>query len=84
MVSSSGVFIHKCVFASQPLVSSSSGVLIRDTCCILAMEFGATDFVNPDKYTLPIQQVLIDMTDGGLDYTFECIGNVEAMVSCIF
>ncbi|KAE9544249.1 hypothetical protein AGLY_001428 [Aphis glycines] len=41
--------------------------------------FGATDFVNPLKYEKPIQDVLIEMTDGGLDYTFECIGNVKTM-----
>lgn len=43
--------------------------------------FGATDFVNPLKYEKPIQDVLIEMTDGGLDYTFECIGNVKTMAS---
>jgi len=47
----------------------------------LAKLFGATDFVNPLEYEKPIQDVLIEMTDGGLDYTFECIGNVKTMVS---
>jgi len=46
----------------------------------LAKLFGATDFVNPLKYEKSIQDVLIEMTDGGLDYTFECIGNVKTMV----
>ena len=46
-----------------------------------AKEFGATDFVNPKDHDKPIQQVLVDMTDGGPDYTFECIGNVRTMVS---
>ena len=46
----------------------------------LAKEFGATEFVNPRDHERPIQQVLIEMTDGGLDYTFECIGNVSTMV----
>lgn len=45
-----------------------------------AKEFGATEFVNPKDYDRPIQQVLAEMTDGGLDYTFECIGNVMTMV----
>ncbi|KAJ1928104.1 NAD/NADP dependent alcohol dehydrogenase [Tieghemiomyces parasiticus] len=40
----------------------------------LARKFGATDCVNPKDYDKPIQQVLIDMTDGGLDYTIECTG----------
>jgi S-(hydroxymethyl)glutathione dehydrogenase/alcohol dehydrogenase len=45
-----------------------------------AMKFGATDFVNPADYgDRPIQEVLIEMTDGGLDYTFDCTGVVSVM-----
>ena len=43
--------------------------------------FGITEFVNPKDHERPVQQVLTEMTDGGLDYTFECIGNVHTMVS---
>ncbi|MBA0758448.1 hypothetical protein Gotri_021444, partial [Gossypium trilobum] len=32
-----------------------------------------------DDYDKPIQQVLVDLTDGGVDYSFECIGNVSVM-----
>jgi len=42
-------------------------------------KFGATDFVNPTKINKPIQEHLIEMTDGGLDYTFDCTGNVHVM-----
>lgn len=45
----------------------------------LAEQFGATDFVNPKDYDDPIQQVIVDLTDGGVDYSFECIGNVQVM-----
>ncbi|EZA47446.1 Alcohol dehydrogenase class-3 [Ooceraea biroi] len=45
----------------------------------LAKTFGCTEFVNPKDHDKPIQQVLIEMTDGGLDYTFECVGNVNTM-----
>jgi len=45
----------------------------------LARKMGATDCVHPKKYDKPIQQVLIEMTDGGLDYTFEAVGNVQLM-----
>ncbi|XP_025199319.1 alcohol dehydrogenase class-3 [Melanaphis sacchari] len=55
------------------------GVDINESKFELAKLFGATDFVNPLKYEKPIQDVLIEMTDGGLDYTFECIGNVKTM-----
>lgn len=43
--------------------------------------FGATDFVNPAK--LPegktVVDQLVEMTDGGCDYTFDCTGNVSVM-----
>uniref|UniRef100_A0A1Q3F8B5 S-(hydroxymethyl)glutathione dehydrogenase n=1 Tax=Culex tarsalis TaxID=7177 RepID=A0A1Q3F8B5_CULTA len=42
-------------------------------------KFGCTEFVNPKDYDKPIQQVLVEKTDGGLDYTFECVGNVLTM-----
>ncbi|KAF8418968.1 putative glutathione-dependent formaldehyde dehydrogenase [Tirmania nivea] len=42
-------------------------------------KFGATDFVNPTKINKPIQEYLIELTDGGLDYTFDCTGNVHVM-----
>lgn len=45
-----------------------------------AKKFGCTEFVNPKDHSKSIQEVLIEMTDGGLDYTFECIGNVATMV----
>ncbi len=49
----------------------------------LARQFGATDFVNPKDYSDPIQQVIVDLTDGGVDYSFECIGNVNVMRSAL-
>ncbi|MGF1458933.1 MAG: S-(hydroxymethyl)glutathione dehydrogenase/class III alcohol dehydrogenase [Leptolyngbyaceae cyanobacterium] len=45
----------------------------------LATQLGATDCVNPKDHDAPIQQVIVDMTDGGADYSFECVGNVELM-----
>jgi S-(hydroxymethyl)glutathione dehydrogenase/alcohol dehydrogenase len=49
----------------------------------MAKQFGATDCVNPKKFDAPIQQVVVDMTDGGVDYSFECIGNVDLMRSAL-
>ncbi|KAJ3129391.1 NAD/NADP dependent alcohol dehydrogenase [Nowakowskiella sp. JEL0407] len=45
----------------------------------LAKKLGATEFLNPKDSDRPIQQVIVDMTDGGVDYSFECIGNVNVM-----
>jgi S-(hydroxymethyl)glutathione dehydrogenase / alcohol dehydrogenase len=45
----------------------------------MAKSLGATDFVSPQQNGRPIQEIIIDMTDGGVDYSFECIGNVNTM-----
>ena len=44
----------------------------------LATQFGMTDFVNPSEVDNVVDH-LIQMTDGGVDYSFECIGNVNVM-----
>ncbi|MGH8042318.1 MAG: S-(hydroxymethyl)glutathione dehydrogenase/class III alcohol dehydrogenase [Rudaea sp.] len=49
----------------------------------MAKALGATDFINPKEYDRPIQQVIVDLTDGGVDYSFECIGNVNVMRSAL-
>ena len=48
-----------------------------------ARSLGATDFVNPADHDDPIQEVIVDLTDGGVDYSFECIGNVDVMRSAL-
>ncbi|WP_330542456.1 S-(hydroxymethyl)glutathione dehydrogenase/class III alcohol dehydrogenase [Aeromonas hydrophila] len=45
----------------------------------LARKLGATDCINPNDYDKPIQEVIIELTDGGVDFSFECIGNVKVM-----
>lgn len=43
-------------------------------------KFGGTHFINPTKLGgQSIQEKLIEMTDGGCDYTFDCTGNVGVM-----
>ena len=44
----------------------------------LAREFGMTDFINP-KDIDNVTEAIIDLTDGGVDYSFECIGNTTTM-----
>jgi S-(hydroxymethyl)glutathione dehydrogenase / alcohol dehydrogenase len=51
----------------------------------MAKSLGATDFVSPQPNGTPIQEIIIDMTDGGVDYSFECIGNgntIRAALEC--
>lgn len=65
--------------AVQAKASRIIGVDINEDKFKVAKEFGCTDCVNPAKLDKPVQQHLVEMTDGGLDYTFECIGNVHTM-----
>ena len=39
--------------------------------------------VNPKNFDKPIQDVIVEMTDGGVDFSFECIGNVKVMRSAL-
>jgi S-(hydroxymethyl)glutathione dehydrogenase/alcohol dehydrogenase len=48
---------------------------------ITGKKFGITDFINPDDYKIPIEEVIMDMTTGGLDYAFECCGIPSCMVN---
>jgi S-(hydroxymethyl)glutathione dehydrogenase/alcohol dehydrogenase len=49
----------------------------------IARRLGATDCVNPLDHDRPIQEVIVDLTHGGVDYSFECIGNVKVMRSAL-
>ena len=49
----------------------------------LAKKLGATDCINPKNYDKPIQEVIVELTDGGVDWSFECIGNVNVMRSAL-
>jgi len=44
----------------------------------MAKNLGATEFVVPQA-ARPVQEVIVEMTDGGVDYSFECIGHVKTM-----
>ena len=49
----------------------------------VARQLGATDVVNPKDHNKPIQDVIIEMSCGGVDFSFECIGNVNVMRSAL-
>ncbi|XP_062856595.1 alcohol dehydrogenase class-3-like [Trichomycterus rosablanca] len=44
-----------------------------------AKKFGATEFVNPKDHSKAIQELVVEMTNGGVDYSFECVGDVTVM-----
>jgi S-(hydroxymethyl)glutathione dehydrogenase/alcohol dehydrogenase len=80
------IFGAGCVGLSviQGAVKQKAGKIIvvdiNDDKKAWADKFGATDFVNPTKLKdQTITEKLIEMTDGGCDYTFDCTGNVSVM-----
>ncbi|MEH0664716.1 S-(hydroxymethyl)glutathione dehydrogenase/class III alcohol dehydrogenase [Vibrio scophthalmi] len=59
------------------------GIDINESKFDLAKQLGATDVINPQSFDRPIQEVIVEMTDGGVDFSFECIGNVNVMRSAL-
>lgn len=55
------------------------GVDLNDSKRPLAEKFGMTDFVNPSELDGELVPYLVDITNGGADYSFECVGNVDLM-----
>ena len=45
----------------------------------MARALGATDFINPAELGGSVTEAIVEMTNGGVDYSFECIGNVDVM-----
>lgn len=74
-----GVGLSVIMGAASVGASRIIGVDINAKKFDIAMSFGATECINPKEFEKPIQEVLVEMTDGGLDYTFECIGNINTM-----
>ena len=54
------------------------GIDINEDRIEIAKKFGMTDFINPKK-TPELVEAIMDLTNGGADYSFECIGNVNTM-----
>ena len=55
------------------------GVDVNPSKKAMAEQFGMTHFVNPKEVEGDLVPYLVDLTEGGADYSFECIGNVETM-----
>ena len=54
------------------------GIDLNNSKQSLATQFGMTDFINPTDVENVVDYI-VDMTGGGVDYSFECIGNVSVM-----
>ncbi|WP_189577048.1 S-(hydroxymethyl)glutathione dehydrogenase/class III alcohol dehydrogenase [Marinobacter zhanjiangensis] len=78
-----GIGLAAIIGAKMAKASRIIAIDINPSKFEIAEELGATDFVNPKDHDKPIQEVIVEMTDGGVDYSFECVGNVELMRSAL-
>lgn len=78
-----GIGLSAIIGARMAGASRIIGIDINESKFDLAKQLGATDLVNPKSFDKPIQEVIVEMTDGGVDYSFECIGNVNVMRSAL-
>ncbi|WP_415845364.1 S-(hydroxymethyl)glutathione dehydrogenase/class III alcohol dehydrogenase [Stutzerimonas zhaodongensis] len=74
-----GIGLAAIIGAKMAKASRIIAIDINPSKFAIAEELGATDFVNPKDHDKPIQEVIVEMTDGGVDYSFECVGNVQLM-----
>ena len=78
-----GIGLSAIIGATMAKAGRIIGVDLNESKFELAKKLGATDCINPKDYDKPIQEVIVEMTDGGVDYSFECIGNVNVMRSAL-
>ncbi len=78
-----GIGLSAVIGAAMAKASRIIVIDINERKFDLARQLGATDCINPKKYDKPIQDVIVELTDGGVDYSFECIGNVDVMRSAL-
>jgi S-(hydroxymethyl)glutathione dehydrogenase/alcohol dehydrogenase len=74
-----GIGLSAIIGARMVGASRIIGIDINEKKFDLAKQLGATECINPQHFDKPIQEVIIEMTDGGVDFSFECIGNVNVM-----
>ncbi|MCA9511774.1 MAG: S-(hydroxymethyl)glutathione dehydrogenase/class III alcohol dehydrogenase [Myxococcota bacterium] len=48
-----------------------------------AMQFGATDCIDPRSLAGPVEDAIVEATGGGVDYAFDCTGNVDVMAQAL-
>ena len=78
-----GIGLSAVIGAAMAKASRIIAIDINESKFELARKLGATDCINPKDYDKPIQDVIVELTDGGVDYSFECIGNVNVMRSAL-
>lgn len=78
-----GIGLSAVIGAVMAKASRIIAIDINESKFELAKKLGATDCINPQDHDKPIQEVIVELTDGGVDFSFECIGNVNVMRSAL-
>ncbi len=78
-----GIGLSAIIGAVMAKASRIIAIDINESKFDIARQLGATDVINPKNFDKPIQDVIVEMTDGGVDFSFECIGNVNVMRSAL-
>lgn len=78
-----GIGLSAVIGAVMAKASRIIAIDINESKYELARKLGATDCINPKNFDKPIQEVIVELTDGGVDFSFECIGNVNTMRSAL-
>jgi S-(hydroxymethyl)glutathione dehydrogenase/alcohol dehydrogenase len=79
-----GIGLSAVIGATMAKASRIIAIDINESKFDLARKLGATDCINPKDYDdKPIHEVIVELTDGGVDYSFECVGNVHLMRSAL-
>jgi S-(hydroxymethyl)glutathione dehydrogenase/alcohol dehydrogenase len=78
-----GIGLSAVIGAVMAKASRIIAIDINESKFELAKQLGATDCINPKEVSGPIQDHIVEITDGGVDFSFECIGNVDVMRSAL-
>ncbi len=78
-----GIGLSAVIGATMAKAGRIIAIDINESKFDLARKLGATDCINPNSFDKPIEEVIVDLTDGGVDYSFECVGNVHLMRSAL-
>jgi S-(hydroxymethyl)glutathione dehydrogenase/alcohol dehydrogenase len=78
-----GIGLSAVIGAVMAKASRIIAIDINESKFELAKQLGATDCINPKNVSGPIQDHIVEITDGGVDFSFECIGNVDVMRSAL-
>ncbi|WP_220463541.1 S-(hydroxymethyl)glutathione dehydrogenase/class III alcohol dehydrogenase [Sediminihaliea albiluteola] len=78
-----GIGLSAIIGSTMAKASRIIAIDINESKFEMARKLGATDCINPKDYDKAIQDVIVELTDGGVDFSFECIGNVNTMRSAL-